>query len=190
MKLIGSSTSPYVRRTRLLLAAERYEFVNLDIYGADRDELRRHNPALKIPMLIDGSQELYDSRVIARYLSAKLGLDPLTWNQENQLTLIDAANDSLVILLLSKRSGLDVEQDILLYRLQRERLEKTLNALAELVADGRFDSWNYPAICLYSLIDWADFRELLGGQAADRLRAYRDRNRQRPGVAETDPRLA
>ena len=101
MKLIGSTTSPYVRRIRLLLDDSDYEFVNLDIYCQGRDELRRNNPALKIPMLIDDNQEVYDSRVIARYLSEKQGMVPLTWDQENQLTLIDAANDSAVILLLS-----------------------------------------------------------------------------------------
>ena len=45
MKLIGSTTSPYVRRIRLLLDDSDYEFVNLDIYGQGRDELRRNNPA-------------------------------------------------------------------------------------------------------------------------------------------------
>ncbi len=44
MKLIGSTTSPYVRRIRLLLNDEPYEFINLDIYGEGRDELRRTNP--------------------------------------------------------------------------------------------------------------------------------------------------
>ena len=87
MKLIGSTTSPYVRRIRILLGEEPYEFVNLDIYGQDREALRRQNPALKIPMLIDEAQVLYDSRVIARYLSAKQNCDPLTWDQQNQLTL-------------------------------------------------------------------------------------------------------
>ncbi len=71
MKLIGSTTSPYVRRIRILLDEEPYEFVNLNIYGEGRDELRRNNPTLKIPVLEDGGQEIYDSRIIARYISAK-----------------------------------------------------------------------------------------------------------------------
>jgi len=83
MKLIGSTTSPYVRRIRILLGEDPYEFVNLDIYGEGRDELRRNNPALKIPMIEDEGQELFDSRIIARYLSAKQNRDPLTWDQEN-----------------------------------------------------------------------------------------------------------
>ncbi len=190
MKLIGSTTSPYVRRIRLLLADRPYEFDHLDIYGADRDELRRQNPALKIPMLIDDSQTLYDSRVIARYLMAKFDVPTLDWDQENQLTLIDAANDSFVTLLLSKRSGLDIHQDALFYRLQWERVEKTLTALAALIAEHRFADWNYPAICLYCLVDWLDFRELLAGAAKASLLAFRDRHRDREVVRATDPRLA
>lgn len=188
MKLIGSTTSPYVRRIRLLLADTPYEFVNLDIYGEGRDELRRNNPALKIPMLVDGEQEVYDSRVIARYLAGKLGLPALSWDQENQLTLIDAANDSCVILLLSKRSGLDIEQDAMFYNIQRERIMTTLRTLAAMVDDGQFRQWHYPSICLFSMVDWLDFRSLVDFQDIESLKTFRDQWLGQAMVAETDPR--
>ena len=190
MKLIGSTTSPYVRRIRLLLSDEPYEFINLDIYGEGRDELRRTNPTLKIPVLIDGDQELYDSRVIARYLGQKLGLDALTWDQENQLTLIDGANDSAVTMLLSERSGIDTSQDAMFYNLQRERVMTTLRTLAAMVEAGQFEQWNYPAICLYCLVDWLDFRDLVDFSEVDSLVAFRDGHRSQPGVGETNPRAA
>ncbi|WP_375176940.1 glutathione S-transferase family protein [Marinobacter mobilis] len=188
MKLVGSTTSPYARRIRLLLADTPHEFVNLDIYGSDRDELRRTTPALKIPMLVDNNLTLYDSRVIARYLGQKMGLPALSWDQENLLTLVDAANDSFVSLLLSKRSGIDTDQDLLFYNLQRERVTRSLTALADAVDRGAFDNWDYPAICLFCLVDWIDFRELLTGADAPRLRAFRDHCLAQPGVAATDPR--
>ena len=190
MKLIGSTTSPYVRRIRLLLSDEPYEFINLDIYGEGRDELRRTNPTLKIPVLIDGDQELYDSRVIARYLGQKLGLDALTWDQENQLTLIDGANDSAVTMLLSERSGIDTSQDAMFYNLQRERIMTTLRTLSAMVEAGQFEQWNYSAICLYCLVDWLDFRDLVDFSEVDSLVAFRDGHRGQPGVGETDPRAA
>ena len=190
MKLIGSTTSPYVRRIRLLLAENNYEFVNLDIYGQGRDELRRNNPALKIPMLIDDNQEVYDSRVIARYLSEKQSLAPLTWDQENQLTLIDAANDSAVILLLSARSGIDTNEDLMLFNLQRERIMMTFRTLAAMVDDGQFAQWNYPAICLYCLVDWIEFRDLVDFAGIESLLGFRDQHRDQPLVAATDPRKA
>ena len=190
MKLIGSTTSPYVRRIRLLLGDNDYEFVNLDIYGEGRDELRRNNPALKIPMLIDGDQEVYDSRIIARYLSDKQGLAPLTWDQENQLTLIDAANDSAVILLLSARSGIDTGKEVMFFNLQRERIMMTLRTLAAMVDDGQFSQWSYPAICLYCLVDWVDFRDLVDFTGVESLLSFRDHHRGDERVMHTDPRKA
>ena len=190
MKLLGSTTSPYVRRTRLLLGDADYDFVNLDIYGENRDVLRRNNPALKIPALIDGDQEIFDSRVIARYLSEQQKRPPLTWDQENQLTLIDAANDSAVVLLLSERSGIDTKSGAMFYELQRERIMTTLKALSALLDAGEFEQWNYPAICLYSLIDWIDFRNLLDFSDADGLISWRDRMQNQPHVKATDPRQA
>ena len=190
MKLIGSSTSPFVRRIRLLLGGSDYEFASLDIYGADRDELRRHNPALKIPMLIDNDQSIYDSRVIARYLSQKMGVAEPSWEQENQLTLIDAANDSMVTIALSKKSGLATDSDIMFYGLQHERIERSIDALSDMAAAGAFDDWHYPSICLYCLIDWAEMRELFDFSDHAPLLELKDRFKDKPMVGETDPRQA
>ncbi|MGC8121223.1 glutathione S-transferase family protein [Marinobacter sp. VGCF2001] len=190
MKLIGSTTSPFVRRIRLLLGDEPCEFINLDIYGEGRDELRRNNPTLKIPVLIDGNQEIYDSRVIARYLGQAFGHEALTWGQENQLTLIDGANDSAVTLVLSERSGIDTSQDAMFYNLQRERIMTTLRTLAAMVEQGDFQQWNYPAICLYCLVDWLEFRDLVDFSGVESLLAFRDSHREQPRVSETDPRDA
>lgn len=189
MKLIGSTTSPYVRRIRILLDEEPYDFVNLDIYGSDRDQIRSTNPALKIPVLESEGQEIYDSRIIARYISAKQGADPLTWDQQNQLTLIDGANDSAVILLLARRSGLDVDSPgVLFFDLQRERVLTTLRTLAAQVEDGQFEAWNYPAICLYCLVDWLEFRDLVDFSGVESLLAFRNSRTSLPWIAETDPR--
>lgn len=190
MKLLGSTTSPYVRRTRLLLGDTDHEFVSLDIYGENRDVLRRNNPALKIPMLIDGDQEIYDSRVIARYLAEKQDRPALSWDQENQLTLIDAANDSAVILLLSERSGIDTGSGAMFYDIQHERIMTTLRTLSALVDAGEFEHWHYPAICLFCLVDWLAFRDLVDFTGVESLIAFRDRMREQPQVTATDPRQA
>lgn len=190
MKLMGSKTSPYVRRIRLLLTETPHEFVHMNIYGEDRDQLRRHSPVLKVPVLIDDGREIYDSRVIARYLSGTLGLEALSWNQENQLSLIDGANDSCVTLLLSKKSGLNIDEDLEFWNLQKERIMATLRTLNAMVEAGEFAQWNYPAICLYCLVDWMDFRDLVDFGEVGSLKTFRDGNRNQPGVADTDPRLA
>lgn len=194
MKLIGSGTSPYVRRIRLLLAdaGQGYEFSDLNIYGADREALKQNNPALKIPVLIDEGRTIYDSRVIFRYLQDKLGLPALSWEQENLLTLVDAVNDSWVTLLLAQRSGLDVTADKTFFNLQHERVATTLSVLNDQVGSGAFSAWRYPAICLYCLLDWGRFRDLIDMEQYPWLKDWFDsRTEQEPiGVDYSDPRRA
>ena len=189
LKLYGSTTSPYVRRIRMWLSNVDHEFINLQIFeGKDRELLASHNPTLKIPMLQDGEQMLFDSRVIFRYLTDKMDYPLLSWQQENQLTLIDAANDSLVQLLILKRSEFDTGADKLYFNLQRERVNATLSHLDELVAKGHFNDWHYPSICLFSLVDWIQFREMHDLAGFDQLLAFHADNVSRIEVTATDPR--
>ncbi|QDP00399.1 glutathione S-transferase family protein [Thalassotalea sp. PS06] len=192
MDLYGSTTSPFVRRTRLLSAAKlnnALTFHDMDIFDAKgRELLTRHNPTLKVPFVVDGEQHIYDSRVVFRYLTEKYALEPLTWPQENQLTLIDAASDSLVEILLLMRSGIDPSQNALFFNLQRERLTQIFAELEKQVEQGEYDDWNYPAICLYCLIDWAMFRELVDFLPYPSLVRFHDTQKQRPDAVATDPR--
>jgi glutathione S-transferase len=70
MKLIGSVTSPYVRKVRVVLAEKKldYSFELDNVWGADT-KINHTNPLGKVPCLVmeDGSA-MYDSRVIAEYL--------------------------------------------------------------------------------------------------------------------------
>lgn len=191
LKLLGSATSPYVRRIRLLLADTPYEFVDWDIYDADRGQLQRRNPALKIPLLEDDDgRVVYDSRVISRYLGAKWGQPALSWDDENRLTLIDAANDSGVTLLLSQRSGIDTSAERMFYKLQHERIASSMRALSGMADAGQFGGWHYPAICLYCLVDWMAFRQVFDFADCAALLAFRDAHGDQPMVAATDPRRA
>ena len=70
MKLIGSAASPYVRKVRVVLAEKRldYQFVIEDVWAADTT-IATSNPLGKVPCLImDGSEAMFDSRVIVEYL--------------------------------------------------------------------------------------------------------------------------
>ena len=190
MKLYGSQTSPYVRRIRLLLASTPHEFVNLNIFaGADRETLAAINPALRIPMLQDGDRAIFDSAVIYRYLAAKLGLDALSWYQENQLTVINAVSDSLVMLLQCSRSGFDTNDDKLFFNLQRERVATSLYVLEQQADNGEFAQWDYVAMALYSLVDWTLFRELMEFDDYPALQAFLAQNKAQPVIKDSDPRL-
>ncbi|MGB3287963.1 MAG: glutathione S-transferase N-terminal domain-containing protein [Burkholderiaceae bacterium] len=70
MKLIGSLTSPYVRKVRVVMAEKKleYEFV-LENVWADNTQIQVHNPLGKVPcLLMDDNGSLFDSRVIVEYL--------------------------------------------------------------------------------------------------------------------------
>jgi glutathione S-transferase len=69
MKLIGSLTSPYVRKVRIVLAEKKLEAPLLleDVWGSDA--ILKSNPLGKVPCLVlDGGEAVFDSRVIVEYL--------------------------------------------------------------------------------------------------------------------------
>ena len=70
MKLIGSLSSPYVRKVRIVMAEKKldYEFVTEDVWAAD-STIGQSNPLGKVPCLVmEGGEALFDSRVIVEYL--------------------------------------------------------------------------------------------------------------------------
>ncbi len=70
MKLIGSLTSPYVRKVRVVMAEKKldYEFVLENVWAEDT-QIQSHNPLGKVPcLLMDDNGSLFDSRVIVEYL--------------------------------------------------------------------------------------------------------------------------
>jgi glutathione S-transferase len=72
MKLIGSYTSPYVRKVRVVLAEKKfeYEFV-IDSPWLEDSTVPDLNPLGKIPvLLLDDETQLFDSRVIVEYIDA------------------------------------------------------------------------------------------------------------------------
>ncbi|TRZ91458.1 MAG: glutathione S-transferase [Rhodocyclaceae bacterium] len=70
MKLLGTLTSPYVRKARIVLAEKKidYDFV-INSPWEPGNTVSLHNPLGKVPLLLlDDESSLYDSRVIVEYL--------------------------------------------------------------------------------------------------------------------------
>ncbi len=70
MKLIGSNTSPYVRKVRIVMAEKKldYQLILEDVWAADT-KMAQYNPLGKVPcLLMEGGDVLHDSRVIVEYL--------------------------------------------------------------------------------------------------------------------------
>jgi len=75
MKLVGSLTSPYVRKVRVLLAEKQlaHEFLEESAWTA-QTTVPRYNPLNKVPALVlDDGNSIYDSAVITEYLDALPG---------------------------------------------------------------------------------------------------------------------
>lgn len=70
MKLIGSTTSPFVRKVRIVLAEKKIEYdFELDSPWVPESGVPNLNPLGKIPVLaLDDNTLLFDSRVISEYL--------------------------------------------------------------------------------------------------------------------------
>ena len=69
MKLIGSLTSPYVRKVRIVMAEKRldYQLELEDVWASDR--ISQSNPLGKVPCLVmEGGEAMFDSRVIVEYM--------------------------------------------------------------------------------------------------------------------------
>ncbi|WP_119155939.1 glutathione S-transferase N-terminal domain-containing protein [Caldimonas tepidiphila] len=70
MRLIGSLTSPYVRKVRIVLAEKKLDYkLELEDVWAPGTTITDVNPLGKVPCLVlDGGEALFDSRVIVEYV--------------------------------------------------------------------------------------------------------------------------
>ena len=69
MKLIGSLSSPYVRKVRIVMAEKKldYQLELEDVWASDR--ILASNPLGKVPCLVmEGGEAVFDSRVIVQYV--------------------------------------------------------------------------------------------------------------------------
>lgn len=134
MKLIGSTTSPYVRKVRIVLAEKRMEcdFVREDVWSPDTS-ISQMNPLGKVPVLVlDDGTSLYDSRVIVEYLDARAPTAKLIPDENRDRaevktweSLADGTNDAAVAMLLEGKRDPAVQQQGWIDR-QRTKVDRAL----------------------------------------------------------------
>ena len=105
MKLIGSVSSPYVRKVRIVMAEKKldYQFSQEDVWGSDA--ILASNPLGKVPCLVmEGGEAVFDSRVIVEYLDARSPLARLIPEPNRERTevrtweaLADGILDALIL---------------------------------------------------------------------------------------------
>jgi glutathione S-transferase len=192
LTLLGSASSPYVRRLRLYLQDFPHEFQAINIFDPQDDaRLTAISPIKRIPLLLTDGNPLFESRVIFHYLQTKFGKHSLTLDEENLVSAIDAIQDQLIQQYLMKRFGHPVDMSNGYFRRAETRKKEILAFLDTAVKRDGFLRWDYPAMSLYSLVDWASFREMLSREEipASLFKFLKDYAGQ-GGVAATDPRLA
>ncbi len=192
-QLVGSVRSPYTRRVRLLLYAHpgteiEFKAINYLEIPADEAYLKSVSPINKIPVLLSSEGTIFESRVIASYLTKKHYWEPLSLEQENILSMIDAANDVAVNLFLMKRSGFDVDTRNWYIDRQHERVRTCLDNLEKWVvkqSETNPAHWNYVTMSLLSYVDWAVFRKMADFSKHPGLTDFVSRFKSKPGVSET-----
>ena len=101
MKLIGSLTSPYVRKTRIVFAEKKLEYkFEIENVWEPTTKIQSHNPIGKVPcLLIEENESLYDSRVIVEYLdtlSPVSRLIPQSGRERTNVKCWEALGDGLL----------------------------------------------------------------------------------------------
>lgn len=162
--LIGSQRSPFARTCRMLMLkhglAFDFQVLNFVDDAKDAQILAQETPINKVPVLVDGDQKIFDSRVIVSYLAKKHGWPDLTLEEENMVSAIYASIDSSVTLFMLGRGGVDTTKGPFMLR-QRERIPATLEYImpwVETLDPKNPKHWNYPSMALFSYVHWNEVR--------------------------------
>ena len=189
-KLIGATASPYARRLRLYLNDIPYAWEPIDYLSPQgHARLAAVNPILRLPVLIVDEKPIWETRVIFQYLRGKSGRPPLSIDEENAVSSVDALQDQLIQLFLMQRLGDPLSPGHGYLNRASDRQSLILTQLEQEHAMGRFQAWDYPAMALFCLIDWALFRDRLKVEAIPAsLMAFYAACQARPMVINSGPR--
>ncbi|HNK06630.1 MAG TPA: glutathione S-transferase N-terminal domain-containing protein [Giesbergeria sp.] len=203
MKLIGSTTSPYVRKVRIVMAEKKldYQFLLDNVWSAD-NRIAASNPLGKVPCLVmEGGEAVFDSRVIVEYLDtlSPVGkLIPSTGRERAEVktweALADGLLDAAILVRLentfegrkpSERSQAWIDR-------QMDKVHASLKAMAQGLGDKPFCSGIHLSlsdIAVGCALGWLEFRFPEIGWRAEypNLAKLMDKLAQRASFADTKP---
>lgn len=195
MRLYGTTTSPFVRRVRVI-AAEIGEPVDRVETSTDEGQgaLRAISPIRKVPVAMIDDRLIYDSRAIIDYLTLTRGygsIEPARdqWREHNLVNAIDAALDAVIDLFYLRRDGVPIDGTPYAAR-QLDRADAVFSWLAsQLTPDRRTFSTGFglPELALICALDWMDFRKAYPTERAQALAGVRAAWAERPSLVDTRP---
>lgn len=196
LKIIGSYTSPFVRAVRI--ACEELELVyELEVTSffakntpEQNDFIKQNNPLMRVPVLVDGVDNIIDSRIIIQHLVARYGNGkefaksfPLSIKQENILTTIYGVIDAGVLWFILKNTQPEIN---LAEGYAARSLERVHSGLAWL--DKQKDiGQNFGAVesLLVCAVEWLRKRNVVDCSGYQNIMALHETFAERDAVVKT-----
>jgi glutathione S-transferase len=209
MKLIGSTTSPYARKVRIVLAEKKldYQFVLEDVWASDA--ILKMNPLGKVPCLVMEGQDsitgaMFDSRVIAEYLDTLSPVGRLIPDKGRERAevrtweaLADGVLDAAILVRLERTwaGRSEAQRSQAWVDRQLTKVQSGLVAIAQGLGDKPWCAsthFTLADIAVGCCLGWLGFRfpELEWQSAHPNLARYYEKLLQRPSFADTVPVLA
>ena len=203
MKLIGSATSPYVRKVRIVMAEKKldYQLLHEDVWAAGTT-ITASNPLGKVPCLVmEGGEAVFDSRVIVEYLDTLSPVGKLIPAQGRERAevktweaLADGLMDAAILARLEAtwagRSATERSQAWI--DRQMGKIGATLKAMSTGLGDKPFCSgihFSLSDVAVGSALGYLDLRfaEVNWREAHPNLGKLQEKLVQRPSFVETLP---
>jgi glutathione S-transferase len=200
MKLIGTQTSPYTRKVRVVLAEKRIECEFLEDAPSDPgSRVPQFNPLGKIPVLVmDDGSALYDSRVIVEYLDSASPVSRLLpdINRERVQVkrweaLADGVCDAVVAIVVERRRPAG-KQDAAWIERQSQKVKRGVLTIAEELSDRNWcfgDNYGLADIAVGVALGYLDLRypELDWRTTYPNLAVHAEKLFKRPSFRDTLP---
>ena len=201
MKLIGTTTSPYVRKVRIVLNEKKidYAFQLEDLSAAD-SVLSEFNPLGKVPCLVmEDGKTLYDSSVIVDYLdtitpvgkllppSGRARAEVKCWE-----ALANGVMDAAILVRLEETQRTKAQQSRKWVRHQLGKVLSGLKAMSQQLGDNSFchnNTYSLADIAVGCALGWLTLRfEDIGWRNEyENLARLFDKLSERPSFQETVP---
>lgn len=197
MRLLGTLTSPFVRRVRVLGLELGLGLEFVDTTGPEgRAALERLSPLRKVPVLEVGGVGVFDSHAIIDLLLSQHGHGELRAPhaatqiaEGNAMYAADGALDSGIRLFYCKRDGVDPEA-LPFMRSERERLGRALAWLDQHVRGPWCtpdDGFGLAELALVTTLEWLRFRSIASLEPHAHLLALLAVHAGRPSLLATRP---
>ena len=169
MKLIGSLTSPYVRKVRVALAEKRIDYeMQVDLPWNEDTKVPEYNPLGKVPvLLLDEGTSLFDSRVIVEYLDTVTPLGRLIPEGNRERTLVkrwealaDGISDAAAAIVIETRRPAKLQSKDWIAR-QRGKIDNGLKAVSIEFGEKSWcsgDAYNLSDIAVGCALGFLDLR--------------------------------